>query len=54
MPELVDQYVKGELKVDEFISHTLPLTEINTAFDLMHQGLRYFTQTHKPQEVLHD
>ncbi len=40
MPVLVDDYLKGKVKVDEFITHTMPLTEINKAFDLMHEGKR--------------
>jgi S-(hydroxymethyl)glutathione dehydrogenase/alcohol dehydrogenase len=35
---MVDQYMNGEIKVDEFITHTMPLEEINSAFDLMHEG----------------
>jgi S-(hydroxymethyl)glutathione dehydrogenase/alcohol dehydrogenase len=35
---MVDQYMNGEIKVDEFITHTMPLEDINTAFDLMHEG----------------
>ena len=38
LPRIVDQYLNGEVKVDEFITHTMPLEEINTAFDLMHEG----------------
>jgi S-(hydroxymethyl)glutathione dehydrogenase/alcohol dehydrogenase len=30
--------MKGEVKVDEFITYTMPLEEINQAFDLMHEG----------------
>ena len=37
LPGYVDQYLSGELKVDEFITYTMPLEEINNAFDLMHQ-----------------
>ncbi len=40
VPMMVDEYMKGELKVDEFVTHTFPLAEINTAFQVMHQGLR--------------
>ena len=40
MPKLVDEYMKKELMVDEFISHTMPLDKINEAFDLMHAGKR--------------
>ena len=38
LPGYVDQYLSGELKVDEFITYTMPLEEINNAFDLMHKG----------------
>lgn len=38
LPGMVDQYLKGEIKVDEFVSHTMRLEDINKAFDLMHEG----------------
>lgn len=38
VPKLVEQYTKKEMMVDEFVSHTKPLDEINSAFDLMHEG----------------
>ena len=38
LPGMVDQYMNGDIKVDEFITHTMPLEDINTAFDLMHEG----------------
>ncbi|XP_063969510.1 alcohol dehydrogenase class-3 chain L-like [Lytechinus pictus] len=38
VPQLVDKYMDGKLKVDEFITHTLPFDKINEAFDLMHAG----------------
>jgi S-(hydroxymethyl)glutathione dehydrogenase/alcohol dehydrogenase len=38
LPGMVDQYMNGEIKVDEFITHTMPLEDINSAFDLMHEG----------------
>lgn len=44
VPKLVDSYMKGELKVDEFVSHTLPLDKINEAFELMNSGKWYVTQ----------
>ena len=28
----------GDIKVDEFITHTMGLEDINKAFDLMHEG----------------
>lgn len=41
VPKLVDEYMARKLKVDEFITHTLPLDKINEAFDLMHDGKRW-------------
>ena len=38
LPGMVDQYMSGEIKVDEMITHTMGLEDINTAFDLMHEG----------------
>jgi S-(hydroxymethyl)glutathione dehydrogenase/alcohol dehydrogenase len=38
LPGMVQQYMDGEIKVDEFITHTMPLEDINKAFDLMHAG----------------
>ena len=38
LPGYVEKYLRGELKVDEFITYTMPLEEINQAFDLMHEG----------------
>ena len=40
VPILVDRYMNKELKIDEFVTHTLPLDKINEAFDLMHEGKR--------------
>jgi len=38
VPNLVEEYMAGKLKVDEFITHKMPLDKINEAFDLMHAG----------------
>lgn len=38
LPGMVDQYMQGDIKLDEFVTYTLPLEEINTAFDYMHEG----------------
>ena len=35
VPELIDRYMAGEIDVDAFISHRMPLSEVNTAFELM-------------------
>ena len=38
LPGYVQKYLDGEFELDTFITHTMPLDEINTAFDLMHAG----------------
>ncbi|MCZ6559356.1 MAG: S-(hydroxymethyl)glutathione dehydrogenase/class III alcohol dehydrogenase [Gammaproteobacteria bacterium] len=38
LPGYVEQYLSGEVKIDVMITHTMPLEEINRAFDLMHEG----------------
>jgi S-(hydroxymethyl)glutathione dehydrogenase / alcohol dehydrogenase len=38
VPKLVDEYMDKTLMLDEFITHTMPLAEINEAFHLMHEG----------------
>jgi len=38
LPGLVEQYMSGEIKVDEMITHTMGLDDINKAFELMHEG----------------
>ena len=38
VPKLVDSYMDGEVKIDEYITHNLGLQDINEAFKLMHNG----------------
>jgi len=38
VPKIVDWYMEGKITIDDLITHTMPLDEINTAFDLMHEG----------------
>jgi S-(hydroxymethyl)glutathione dehydrogenase/alcohol dehydrogenase len=38
VPKIVDWYMEGKIEIDPMISHTLSLDEINTGFDLMHEG----------------
>jgi len=38
LPVIVDRYLKGELKVDEYVTFTYPLDQINEAFHVMHEG----------------
>jgi S-(hydroxymethyl)glutathione dehydrogenase/alcohol dehydrogenase len=38
VPKIVDWYMDGRINIDDLITHTLPLAEINKAFELMHAG----------------
>ena len=38
VPKIVDWYMDGRVKIDPLITHTMPLEQINDAFDLMHEG----------------
>lgn len=38
VPMLLDLYMDGELKIDEYITHRLPFSKIHEAFDLLHKG----------------
>jgi S-(hydroxymethyl)glutathione dehydrogenase/alcohol dehydrogenase len=38
LPGYVDRYLAGEIKIDEMVTHEVPLERINDAFDLMHEG----------------
>jgi S-(hydroxymethyl)glutathione dehydrogenase/alcohol dehydrogenase len=38
VPRIVDWYMDGKIEIDPLITHTLPLDDINKAFDLMHSG----------------
>jgi len=38
LPGLVDRYMNGRIKLDEMVSRTMPLEDINQAFELMHEG----------------
>jgi len=38
VPKIVDWYMNGKIKIDPLITHTMPLSDINKAFDLMHAG----------------
>ncbi|MGH0147597.1 UNVERIFIED_CONTAM: hypothetical protein FKN15_031610 [Acipenser sinensis] len=42
IPTLVNDYMAKKIKLDEFITHTLPLDDVNEAFDLMTSGKRYY------------
>jgi S-(hydroxymethyl)glutathione dehydrogenase/alcohol dehydrogenase len=38
VPKIVDMYMDGRIDIDSLITHTMPLEDINKAFDLMHTG----------------
>ena len=38
VPKIVDMYMEGRIDIDSLITHTMPLDNINDAFDLMHKG----------------
>ncbi len=38
LPGYVENYLEGKLKVDEMVTHTMPIEEINHALHLMHAG----------------
>ena len=38
VPKIVDWYMDGKIDIDPMITHTMPLEDINKAFDLMHSG----------------
>ena len=38
VPQIVDWYMNGKINIDDLITHTMPLEQINEAFDLMHEG----------------
>ena len=38
VPRIVDWYMDRKINIDDLITHTMPLEQINNAFDLMHGG----------------
>jgi S-(hydroxymethyl)glutathione dehydrogenase/alcohol dehydrogenase len=38
VPRIVDMYMEGQINIDDLITHTMPLEDINKGFDLMHEG----------------
>src|SRR5919199_184897 len=38
VPKIVEWDMEGKINIDDLITHTMPLEELNTAFDLMHRG----------------
>lgn len=46
LPGYVEQYMRGEIKIDDFITHDMPFDKINEAFDLLHTGQSIRTVLH--------
>lgn len=46
LPSYVQRYMQGEFRLGDFITHTMPLEQINEAFDLMHEGKSIRTVIH--------
>lgn len=46
LPGIIEKYMKGEFALSDFITHTMPLENINEAFDLMHEGKSIRTVIH--------
>ncbi|XKE46373.1 S-(hydroxymethyl)glutathione dehydrogenase/class III alcohol dehydrogenase [Halomonas organivorans] len=46
LPGYVDRYMKGELNIDDFITHDMPFEKINEAFELLHKGESIRTVLH--------
>jgi S-(hydroxymethyl)glutathione dehydrogenase/alcohol dehydrogenase len=46
LPGMVEQAMRGEIDLDPYITHNLPLESINEAFDLMHEGKSIRTVIH--------
>ena len=38
LPDYVEQYLQGKIKIDPMVTHRMGLDDINHAFDLMHEG----------------
>lgn len=38
VPKIVDWYMNGKIDIDSLVTHTMPIEQINDAFDLMHRG----------------
>ncbi len=38
VPKIVDWYMEKKINIDDLITHTMPLAQINDAFELMHAG----------------
>lgn len=46
LPGMVEQAMRGDIRLDPFITHNLPFEKINEAFDLLHRGESIRTVLH--------
>ncbi|MBK68110.1 MAG: S-(hydroxymethyl)glutathione dehydrogenase/class III alcohol dehydrogenase [Rickettsiales bacterium] len=46
LPAMVEEAMEGKIELEPFVTHTMPLEEINEAFDLMHEGKSIRTVIH--------
>jgi S-(hydroxymethyl)glutathione dehydrogenase/alcohol dehydrogenase len=46
LPGMVEDAMRGDIQLDPFITHTMPLDRINEAFELMHDGKSIRTVIH--------
>jgi len=38
VPKIVDWYMENKINIDDLITHTMPLADINKGFELMKRG----------------
>lgn len=46
LPGMVEQFMKGDIKLDPFITHEMPFADINDAFELLEKGESIRTVMH--------
>lgn len=46
LPSMVEDAMAGKIQLEPFVTHTMPLEDINEAFDLMHEGKSIRTVIH--------
>ncbi|MCF8999660.1 S-(hydroxymethyl)glutathione dehydrogenase/class III alcohol dehydrogenase [Acinetobacter nectaris] len=46
LPTMVEDAMKGDIQLEPFVTHTMPLEQINDAFELMHTGQSIRTVIH--------
>lgn len=51
LPMMVEDAMCGKINLAPFVTHTLPLEQINTAFELMHEGESIRTVIHYHEEA---